>query len=505
MNKNAIISVYDKSNLNIICKYFNKNKINIISTGNTAKYIKKIGFKCKYISDVTKFSEILDGKVKTLHPNIHASLLFDRNKKKQKNEFKKLKFPIIDFVIVNLYPFEEFVKKNSSVEDCINMIDIGGPTLLRSAAKNYKSITALCDPNDYNRFISNMNANNGHTSFDFKKQMAKKVFLLTSEYDTKIYKWISRENKKANQINLSDFNKTSLRYGENPHQKAFYLNKNSKKGINNNLIQGKQLSFNNIRDIETALDCINEFRKPTCVIIKHNSPCGVATNSKINKAFLDSKNSDKISAFGGIIIINRCLDKKTAEHISKNFYEIVLAPQFTESAKKILQKKKNLRLISTRNIKMDKKNEIYSVNNGYLIQQKNNITFNKSHLKLVSKQKCSNKKIEDLIFAFKVCKHVKSNAIVFVNNQKTIAIGAGQTSRIDSTKIAIAKIKKNTTSYVAASDGFFPFTDSIKLLIKNRCKAIIQPGGSVNDDDIINFSNKNKFFLFFSIYRFFKH
>ena len=340
MTRSAIISVYDKSNLKILCKYFVNNNINIISTGNTAIYIKKIGFKCKLIGNLTKFKEILDGRVKTLHPNIHASILFDRDKKNHKNQFKKIKFPIVDFVIVNLYPFEQYIKNNQNIEQCINMIDIGGPALLRSAAKNYKSVTTICDPKDYNKFIKNINFNNGITSLYFKKQMAKKVFFKTSKYDAAIYKWMGGKNK-LNEINLSNLKKTQLRYGENPHQKAFYISKYPNKRVSNNLIQGKQLSFNNIRDIETALDCINEFKQPTSVIIKHNSPCGVASNKKISKAFLDSKNTDPISAFGGIVIINRTLDKKTAEIISKNFYEVVLAPNFTKGALVVLNKKQN--------------------------------------------------------------------------------------------------------------------------------------------------------------------
>ncbi len=503
MSKNAIISVYDKTDLKILCNYFKNNNINIISTGNTAKHIKKIGFKCHLVSSVTKFKEILEGRVKTLHPKIHASLLFDRYKKNHTNEFKKIKFPIIDFVIVNLYPFEKFIKKNSDYEKCIEMIDIGGTALLRSAAKNHKSITVISDPKDYKKFINNIKLNNKDKSFIFKKQMAKKAFLKTSRYDSAIYKWLGG-SKKSDVLSIKNQKQINLRYGENPHQKSFYLNKDLNSGIYKNMIQGKSLSFNNIKDIDSSLNCIRDFIKPTSVIIKHTSPCGIASGKNVYRALFDSIKADSISAFGGIVAVNRTLDGKSAKLLVKNFFEIILAPKFTKESLKIFKTKKNLTLINTSNLKDNFKNETYSVNNGYLIQEKNKIIFNKSHLKLASNYRCSKDTIDDLIFAFKVCKHVKSNAIVLVNNQKTISIGAGQTSRIDSTKIAINKIKKNI-SFVAASDAFFPFTDSIKMLIKKRCKAIIQPSGSINDKKIIEFANKNKFPLYFSKYRFFKH
>ena len=504
MNKNAIISVYDKTDLKILCNYFKNNNINIISTGNTAKHIKKMGFKCQLVSSVTKFKEILEGRVKTLHPNIHASLLFDRYKKKHTNEFKKIKFPIIDFVIVNLYPFEKFIKKNSNYEKCIEMIDIGGTALLRSAAKNHKSITVISDPKDYKKLINNIKIDNKNKNLLFKKQMAKKAFLKTSKYDSAIYKWLGG-SIDTETINIKNHKKVNLRYGENPHQKSFYLNKDINAGIYKNLIQGKNLSFNNIKDIESSLNCIRDFSKPTSVIIKHTSPCGVASNKNLYKAIFDSIKADSISAFGGIVAINRTLDQKSAKLLIKNFFEIILAPNFTKESLKILKTKKNLTLIKTNSIKDGLKNEIYSVHNGYLVQEKNKIIFNKSHLKLVSNYNSSKNIINDLIFAFKVCKHVKSNAIVLVKNQKTISIGAGQTSRIDSTKIAINKIKKQDIPFVAASDAFFPFTDNIKLLIKKRCKAIVQPSGSINDKKIIEFANKNKFPLYFSKFRFFKH
>ena len=500
MKKNALISVYDKSKLDILCKYFKKNSINIISTGNTAKYINDLGFRCKLISDLTKFKEILDGRVKTLHPHIHASLLYDRRKKSHIKQFNKINFPTIDYVFINLYPFEK-IKINSkySYEESIEMIDIGGPTLLRSSAKNYLNVTAICSPNDYKKFIDEMKKNDGNISLSFRKKMAKKIFKLTYNYDKMIYNWFEGTNFKATKKN-----KVKLRYGENPHQKSFFIKTNQSKNLYDGFIHGKQLSYNNLKDIETAFECVNEFKKPTCVIIKHGSPCGVSTHSNIKNAFINSKKTDPISAFGGIVAINRVVNEDFAKLISKNYYEIIIAPNFNKKSLELLKIKKNLILIQTKNIKKHLKNEIHSVSNGLLVQEKNNIYFDKIYMTRASKYKSSIKNIEDLIFAFKVCKYVKSNAIVLANNETTLAIGGGQTSRIDSVKIAINKLKKDM-EFVAASDAFFPFTDGLKLLIKNKCKGVIQPCGSLNDKKIIDFANKNKFSLYFSKYRFFRH
>ena len=499
MKKYALISVYDKSNLKELCIYFFKNNIKIISTGNTARYIKKMGFDCVLVSDLTKFKEILDGRVKTLHPYIYASLLFDRSKKSHHKEFDKIKFPPIDFLIVNLYPFEKIKNSKASHKKCLEMIDIGGSTLLRSAAKNFKYVTPICDPLDYNDLIKNLKLKN-NTSLNFRKKMSAKVFYTTYMYDKIISDWML---KYDNDLIIKDYKKIKLKYGENPHQNAFFYKKNNNLNFFDNLIYGKQLTYNNLKDAEAAFDCINDFKEPTCVIVKHGSPCGVASNKNIYKAYKESRDADLISSFGGIMAFNKTVDIKVSKIISKNFYEIILAPNFTKSALMLLSKKKNLKLIKTKNIIKKNKFDILSTSNGYLIQEKNNIIFNKKNMKLVSNYKSSKKKMEDLIFAFKVCKHVKSNAIVLVKNKITIAIGGGQTSRIRSTEIALNKIKHK--SFVAASDAFFPFTDNIKLLIKKNCTAIIQPNGSINDNKIIDFANKNKLSLFFSKYRFFKH
>ena len=503
MNKYALISLHNKNNIEYLCSIFKKFKINIISTGKTSVYIKKFGYKCTNINKLTKFKEILDGRVKTLHPKVHASLLFDRNNSNHVKDFKILKFPKIDYVVVDLYPFDNIFFKKINFIESIELIDIGGVTLLRSAAKNFKHITAISDVKDFKNLEKNLKSNCGLTSIEFRKKMAAKVFEKTSLYDNFINMWLLKE--KNNNFLLSDKFKINLRYGENPHQRSFFYSSIQKNSIINNIIQGKKISYNNLLDINSALECINEFNLPTCVIIKHNNPSGVSSKKNIYKAYVSAQSCDPISSFGGIIIFNRIVDKKISLRIINNFYEIIIAPNFTKESLKVFNNKKNLILIKSKNIRIDNKMDVRSISGGYLFQNRNNVIITKKDIKLVSKKSVNNKLLEDLIFAFKVCKHVKSNAIVLVKNQQTIGIGAGQMSRVDATKIAKSKKKYKKTSCVAASDAFFPFTDNVKLLIKNNCKAIIQPKGSINDKKIINYLNYKKIPLYFSKYRFFKH
>ena len=503
--KYALISTFNKEKIEQLCEILKKYKINIISTKSTSIYIKKYGFQCQPIDKFTQFKEILDGRVKTLHPKIHASLLYKRNKAIHRKQFSELNFPTIDFVFVNLYPFYEFQKKSTNIDECVEMIDIGGPALLRSAAKNYNSITVISDINDYKLFIDNINKNNGATTRTFRKKMAAKVFEITSNYDFIISNWI---NNKKNFLKIYNPQRKFLRYGENPHQKAYYLKSLQKNTIFDNIVQsGKQLSYNNIIDIDSAFDCISEFSEPTCVIIKHCNPCGVASNKNILYAFKNALAADTTSAYGGIVAINRRITKEIANRLISNYFEIILAPSFNKDSMEVFRKKKKLVLIQTKLLKQEKKTEIKSINGAYLFQEKNLIRFNKKYLKSVTNRQASIHQIEDLIFGFKVCKHIKSNAIVLVKNKKTIGIGAGQMSRIDATKISVLKIAKNSKkiNYVAASDAFFPFIDNIKFLLKNNCRAIIQPSGSINDSNIIDFANKNNLPLYFSKYRFFKH
>ena len=503
-NSHALVSTYDKSKLDTICKIFYLFNIKIISTGSTAKNIKSLGYKCISVSSVTKFKEILDGRVKTLHPKIHASLLYDRKNLSHKKVFEKLNFPSINFVIVNLYPFEEALHKNLNQKELLNMIDVGGPTMLRSAAKNFESVTTITDPADYDNLTSMLIKNKGETDLKFRKKMAVKVFEKTSSYDQSIFNWLS--NKREPNIKFVNTKKIKLRYGENPYQKSFYHQQQSKNFFDFKL-HGKEIGYNNILDLNSGIDCINEFIEPTCVIVKHNNPCGVSSRKSIKEAFIKAYEADSTCAFGGIVILNRRIDKVLANIISDNFFEIIAAPSFSLDAKKILQNKKNLILVNTQKIHIDKKKDVRSVIGGYIIQDKNIKKILKKDMVNVSKIYTNKKIIDDLIFALKVCKHVKSNAIVLAKNKQTFGIGAGQMSRSDSTNIAIKKmnLKNKNKKFAAASDAFFPFTDNIRKLIKNNCEAIVQPSGSKNDDDIITYAKRKALPLYFINFRLFKH
>jgi phosphoribosylaminoimidazolecarboxamide formyltransferase/IMP cyclohydrolase len=492
----ALVSVYNKLNIGYLCNIFKKNKIGIISTGSTSNKIKSLGYDCCEISSLTNFNEVLDGRVKTLHPKIYISILHNRNKKDHKKTFKNTNFPKIDYVIVNLYPFTKFIKKQH--KDQIEMIDIGGPTLLRASAKNYENVTTISSPNDYKFLKKNIEKNSGKTDLNFRKKMAEKTFKLTSEYDQSIHKWFIQKNTQID---------TKLRYGENPGQIAI-LNKPKGEGIDNYQIQGKRISYNNILDIDSGLDFLSEFSEPTTVIVKHNNACGVASCLTIKNAFVKAFNSDKKSAFGGVILINKKINEALANLIIKNFFEVLVSPGFTKKALKILSKRKNLILINSIKIPKVKKTSTKTVRMGALIQQNNNLKLLKHNFKIVSKnRKLSERDYGDILFAFKVVKHIKSNAIVLVKNKQTVGIGAGQMNRYDATKLAVMKYKDNFSlkNLVCASDAFFPFLDSLKLLLKNKCTCIVEPSGSINDQKVIDFIDKNKLKLVFSSIRVFKH
>ena len=498
----ALISTFNKSGLKQICTNFKKNNISIITTGATGQYIKKNGFKCISVESLTGFKEILDGRVKTLHPKIYASLLFKRENKQHVKTFDNLRFPKIDFVIINLYPFEKTINQKSKIDECIEMIDIGGPSLMRAAAKNFYNVTTICNPKYYKKFIQDLSKNNGNTSLSFRKQMSQKIFEQTSSYDKTISNWL---DSKANSLNSSK--KMKLKYGENPNQKASIFLKSNQENIFENILNDKKVSYNNILDIDANLNCLNEFSQTTCVIIKHNNPCGVAIGKTPSEAFKKAYECDPKSAFGGIVGFNKKINIDLAKILKKYFFEVIIGKGFDAKSKELFADKKNLIIIDSKNFKIDKNSEIRSINNGFLKQQKNLTPINKRIIRSVSITKSKDKELNDLIFALKVCKHVKSNSIVVAKNQQTLGIGAGQMSRIDAVKIAISKISKksNIKGFVAASDAFFPFNDNIKLLIKKKCRAIIQPKGSKNDDNVIKLANEKKIALYFTNYRFFKH
>ena len=496
VKKYALISVHDKSKLKYLCANLIKNDYILIATTSTAKKIKSFGFNSIDISKITKFKEILDGRVKTLHPKIFSSILFDRKINKHVKQFKKLNVPRIDIVVVNLYPFEKY-KNNLSHNKSLDMIDIGGCSLIRASGKNYKYVTTISDTNDYKLLIENLKNKNGVTDILFRKKMASKAFSITSKYDSLISHWILKNKEKNNKLNL--------RYGENPDQKAYIVN-NGYVSISKTQISGKKISYNNILDVDSGIKCLSEFKEPTCVIIKHNNPCGVASSSKINIAYKKALNSDIKSAFGGIVLVNREINIDLADGILKNYYEVIVAPNYSKQAENKLRKKEGLVILKLGKFKLNKfetKQTLF----GDITQKVSDLKINKNFFISKAYKKDSKKIIEELIFATKVVKHLKSNAIVLASNKQTVGIGTGQTNRIDSLQIALKNYKQNfrERKFVCVSDGFFPFTDSLKLLNKNKCKVVAQPSGSIRDLENIKYAINNKMSLYFLKNRLFRH
>ena len=496
--RNALISVTDKSNLLPILKILKKFKINILSSGGTYKIIRKLGFKCKEISNFTNFNEMLDGRVKTLHPKIHSGILFDRSKKKHFLDMKKQNFEPIVLVFINFYPFKNSLQKEKKTKKIIEYIDIGGPTMVRGAAKNFKDVAVITNKSDYSELQKELIKFKGKTSIEFREKMASKAFNLTAYYDSTIAEWFNNklEIKFPEKKTIYGKRLETLRYGENPHQKsAIYINDLFSDFLDFNKISGKDLSYNNFNDIYAGLDILLSIKKiPTTVIIKHANPCGVSSNKSPFLSFKNSKESDPISAFGGVVACNFRINIKLANEMSKTFFEVIMAKGFDNKALKILKKKKNMRIIDISKIKSGQKLQVKSFKNSFLLQQKDEIIYNRKKLKFVTKNKPSKKEMQEIEFAFNVCRFVKSNAIVIVKDQSTIGIGAGQQNRLDSSKIAVQKAKQFQPSKlinsIAASDAFFPFSDGIKTLIKSGVKIIVQPGGSIRDDEVIKAADK---------------
>ncbi len=515
--KKALISVFDKTNILDISKFLISQKIEIYSSGGTHKFLKENNIKVKEVSEYTKSPEILDGRVKTLHPKIHGGILAKRNLRNHLNELKKNKINLFDLVIVNLYPFKKTVASKSSFQKCIENIDIGGPTLIRAAAKNFEFVTTITNPGDYQKFIDEMKKNKNYISKKTRLKLATKAFSEVSVYDIDISNWFSKiGNDKNKSFLIQSKIVKKLRYGENPKQKAaIYKNtsllNNKNSFFDMKIIQGKELSYNNINDMQAGCLLADEINKPCVIIIKHANPCGVSKNNNLLEAYKKAFKCDPISAFGGIIIINGNIDNKLANEISKTFVEIVVGKKISKEAKNIFQNKKNLILIQTKTFKSFKPSkEIKSMSDAFLIQTPDNFYSNKKNLKFVTKKKLKLKEINDLLLAEKICKYVKSNAIVYVKNNSSIGIGAGQMNRLDSAKIGSEKAKKFFNKDIlkgsfVASDAFFPFPDSIDVFGKFGVKAIIQPGGSVKDVDVIKRANKYKIAMAFSNMRHFKH
>jgi|TARA_B110001452_G_C15233093_1_gene427009 phosphoribosylaminoimidazolecarboxamide formyltransferase/IMP cyclohydrolase len=511
--KNALISVSDKEKLDGVLKFLSNYKINIISSGGTYKYIRKLGYNCTDVSAYTGFKEMLDGRVKTLHPKIHAGILHDRSNIKHMKEMKGLNFPPIDLIVVNFYPFQKIVCSSKDPKKIIENIDIGGPTMVRAAAKNFKNVLIITNKNDYKELIQEIKNNKGKSSLSFREYMSSKAFGLTAYYDSMIATWFNKKLKINFPERKTIFGRKleMLRYGENPHQESsIYINDFNDKKIGFNKINGKSLSFNNYNDIYASLNILNSIKKKfATVIIKHANPCGVSSSTSPIQSFKNAFTCDPVSAFGGVIACNYRVNKNIAKEIMKNFSEVILAKGFDKDALHLLVKKKNLRIIDITNYKNSSNTIIKSFDNSFLMQDKDNSIFDRKKLKFVTTKKPTKKEIDEIEFAFNICKFVKSNAIVLTNNSSTIGIGAGQPSRLDSCKIATQKaktFKKNKLDKaIAASDAFFPFADGIKTLINSGVKIIVQPGGSIRDQEVINAANKAKIKMIFTGIRHFNH
>jgi len=507
--KTALISVSDKKNLKPLLNSLKKNNIKIISSGGTFKEIKKLKFKCIEVSEFTNSPEILEGRVKTLHPKIHAGIL---NKRKSKIHLKDLKnnnFENIDLVIVNFYPFEETLKNTKNHKKIIENIDVGGPTMVRSAAKNYQDVTVITLSNQYEELIEELKKNKGTTSLEFREKLSRIAFTETAYYDSVISNYFNKKNniifpkKRISHTNLIE----TPRYGENPHQKSAIYSKNSSMKLDQ--IHGKQLSYNNYNDIFSALTISKSLPKNIgTVIIKHANPCGVSIHKDHLKSYKSALACDPVSAFGGIVSCNFKISKNLAIELNKLFLEVIIANSFDKNALKLLKKKKNLRLIDASNYSFDEKLRFVSSNEELLLQTEDLNKFSNSDFKIVSKRKPSSKQMKNLIFAFNVCRFVKSNAIVLARNETTVGIGSGQPSRLDSCQIAIDKMNKFMKikdEVVAASDAFFPFVDGIEKLVQSGITAVIQPSGSIRDKEIIDFANETDTILVFSKTRHFRH
>jgi len=513
--KRALISVSDKEDITNFAQELSKLKIEILSTGGTAKTLKKANVKIKEVSEETNFPEMLDGRVKTLHPRIHAAILANRNIKKHMQTIKKHKIKPIDLLVVNLYPFEKTIKKpNVKMDEVIENIDIGGPTLIRAAAKNYKDVIIITDKKQYKTVINQLKTKKD-LSLAEREKLAIQAFSHTAEYDSIISnyireKWTDEILPQNKTITLRK--KQDMRYGENPHLKgAFYLSipETNEPCISNaEKIQGKELSYNNIMDSDGAIECIKEFIEPTCVIIKHATPCGIASDKNLMMAWKNAYATDTYSPFGGVISFNREIKKEIAEELTNLFLEVVIAPSFSKEAIKIFSKKKNLRLLKIKNLdkKLHRKGVIHrSVVGGFLSQERDVTLTPKKQWKIVTKKKPTQKELTSMEFAVKCVKHVKSNSVVFVKGTKTVGIGGGQTARVDAAWIATNKGKENIKDSTLASDAFFPFRDAVDIAAKAGVTSIIQPGGSIRDEEVIKAADEHKIAMVFSGQRYFRH
>ncbi|RYL93394.1 bifunctional phosphoribosylaminoimidazolecarboxamide formyltransferase/IMP cyclohydrolase [Sporolactobacillus sp. THM7-4] len=513
MAKRALVSVSDKTGLIDFVQKLVDAGIEIISTGGTKKAIESAGIPVASVSDVTGFPEILDGRVKTLHPAIHGGLLAVRDKKSHMDAIREHNIQPIDFVIVNLYPFKETISKpDVAYEEAVENIDIGGPSMLRSAAKNHQSVTVVCDPADYGLVAQSLDEN-AEVPFELRQKLAAKVFRHTAAYDALIAEFFTRKTGEEfpEKLTITYEKKQSLRYGENPHQKAAFYSepiKNEATIAAAKQLHGKELSYNNIRDADAALGIIKEFSEPAAVAVKHMNPCGIGTGKTVNEAYDKAYEVDPVSIFGGIVALNREVDQALAEKLHSIFLEIVIAPAYSEEALAILEKKKNIRLLT---VKMTDDNRDFtqytSVRGGILVQDLDTKGYRdvKNNLKVVTNRKPTEKEMSDLAFAWTIVKHVKSNAIALVRDGRMIGMGGGQTNRVGAAKIALDEAGDKSKGAVLSSDAFFPMGDTVEAAAKAGITAIIQPGGSIRDQESIDMANKYNIAMVFTGMRHFKH
>ena len=503
--KSALISVFNKDGLEPIIKELDKQNVVIYSTGGTQKFINDLGIEVIRVEDLTSYPSILGGRVKTLHPKVFGGILNRRDNDNDKKELKDYEIPQIDLVIVDLYPFEKTVSSNASQAEIIEKIDIGGISLIRAAAKNYKDVACISSKEDYNLFLNMLKQKNGNLSIIERELFALKSFNISSNYDSAIFNYFNSKNE-IDALKISDDKPKVLRYGENPHQKGYFYGEFEKVF---DKIHGKELSYNNLLDVDAAVSLILELKnnKPTFAIMKHNNACGIATRDTIKQAYIDALAADPVSAFGGVLISNSEIGVEVADLINSLFCEVVIAPKFTKEALDILKQKKNRIILVLKDFE-EPELIVRSCLNGYLAQQKDNHTDDLNDFKFSTTLKPNENQIEDLLFASKICKNTKSNTIVLVKNKQLLASGTGQTSRVDALNQAIHKaisFKFDLNGAAMASDAFFPFPDCVEIANKNGINSVIQPGGSIKDNLSIDYCNKNEIPMVFTGFRHFKH
>jgi len=510
--KTALLSVYNKKGIVEFAKSLSEIGIEVVSSGGTARKLREGGVKVTELSDFTGYPEMMDGRVKTLHPKIHGGILMDRDKEQHVKEAEKNQIKPIDLVVANLYPFEETVLGESTLDQAIENIDIGGPTIIRAAAKNFKHVTVVCNPADYGKVLEEVKK--GDISEELRKKLAVEAWEHIAHYDTVIEKYFRSQFGQGFEypeyLNLTFKKKQDLRYGENPHQTAaLYIDEHEKNPsvLKAKQLQGKMLSYNNMLDANSAYNLVKEFERPTAVIVKHNNPCGIASNPDIYEAYKTARSVDPEAAFGGIVAVNREVDKKLAEEITSRFVEIVMAPSFTDDAKVVFSKKKNLRLLELPITKGLVRHRRYrSILGGFLVQDSDVELY--KEIKVVTKRQPTEEEMEAMMYAWRVSKYVRSNAIIYAKKNRAVGIGAGQMKRVDAAKLGamIAKdFGESLEGAAMASDAFFPFRDGIDYAAELGVTAIIQPGGSVNDEEVIKAADEHNIAMIFTGMRHFRH